>query len=230
MKPKDTHADRPSLERDKVVTVALELLNEVGFEGLTLRKLADRLHVKAAALYWHFENKQDLVDQVALRIIEDEFRSGSARSPEEFSNATWRDVLELMGRGMRNALRRHRDGALVVANANLANSKSFKGRAMMFQKLLNEGFDMPLVFSSMFSVVRYTLGCVFEEQADPRSHADIRKMYIARQQELLKECPELADKLKNISADEAFMSADFQFERGLKIILDGIEAQLAKSV
>jgi len=50
------------LERDLVVNTALKLLDEVGLDGLTLRKLAAELGVQAPALYWHFKNKQALLD------------------------------------------------------------------------------------------------------------------------------------------------------------------------
>jgi AcrR family transcriptional regulator len=228
MTSKETHADnRPSLEREKVVTVALELLNEVGFEGLTVRKLAERLNVKAAALYWHFENKQDLIDQVAAKIIEDEFKSESSLDREAFAEADWRTVLANMGHGMRNALRRHRDGALVVANADLARSKSFKGRATMIEKLLDEGFDTELIFSAMFSVGRFTLGCVFEEQAEPHPGNDMRQLHKQRMSEVLGERPALTGRITEIDS-ELLYNPDRQFERGLQVILDGIGQQIAR--
>ena len=47
------------IERDTVVTTALELLDEVGIDGLTMRRLAQALDVQAPSLYWHFANKAD---------------------------------------------------------------------------------------------------------------------------------------------------------------------------
>ena len=46
-----------ALTREKVVRTALRLLDKVGLDGLTLRKLAAELRVQAPALYWHFKNK-----------------------------------------------------------------------------------------------------------------------------------------------------------------------------
>ena len=57
----------PLLDREHVVRVALRLLDEAGLDGLTLRRLAAELDVKAPALYWHFANKQDLLDHMAPR-------------------------------------------------------------------------------------------------------------------------------------------------------------------
>ena len=34
-----------------------------------MRKLADALHIKAASLYWHFDNKQTLIEGMADRIV-----------------------------------------------------------------------------------------------------------------------------------------------------------------
>ncbi|HDB9777507.1 TPA: TetR family transcriptional regulator, partial [Escherichia coli] len=42
------------LQPNTVIRVALDLLNEVGVEALTTRKLAKRLGVQQPALYWHF--------------------------------------------------------------------------------------------------------------------------------------------------------------------------------
>ena len=52
------------ISREKAVEVALELVDEVGLDGLTLRKLADRLDVKAPALYWHSRRRYPSLQKV----------------------------------------------------------------------------------------------------------------------------------------------------------------------
>lgn len=49
------------LDKSKVINSALELLNEVGIEGLTTRKLAQKLGVEQPTLYWHVKNKRALL-------------------------------------------------------------------------------------------------------------------------------------------------------------------------
>ena len=49
------------IDRDRIVEEALQLLNEVGIDKLSTRKLAERLGVQQPALYWHFKNRDDLV-------------------------------------------------------------------------------------------------------------------------------------------------------------------------
>ncbi|MGP1667261.1 MAG: TetR family transcriptional regulator, partial [Rhodanobacter sp.] len=43
----------------------MDLLDQAGLDNLTMRRLADALQVKAASLYWHFANKQALMDAMA---------------------------------------------------------------------------------------------------------------------------------------------------------------------
>lgn len=57
------------LDRAQVADTALRLLNEVGLDGLTLRRIATELDVKAPALYWHFANKQALLDELATEML-----------------------------------------------------------------------------------------------------------------------------------------------------------------
>ena len=56
---------RTKIDRAQVADTALRLLNEVGLDGLTLRAIAKELGVQAPALYWHFKNKQALLDEMA---------------------------------------------------------------------------------------------------------------------------------------------------------------------
>ena len=58
------------LHRQDVLDGALAMLDAVGLDQLTTRKLAAHLGVQAGALYWHFANKQALLDAMADRLYE----------------------------------------------------------------------------------------------------------------------------------------------------------------
>ncbi len=53
-----------------MINSALELLNEVGIEGLTTRKLAQKLGVEQPTLYWHVKNKRALPDALAIEMLD----------------------------------------------------------------------------------------------------------------------------------------------------------------
>ena len=52
--------DRPSPRAREIVGVALELLEEEGPGGLSMRKLADRLGIRAPSIYKHLPDKKAL--------------------------------------------------------------------------------------------------------------------------------------------------------------------------
>jgi AcrR family transcriptional regulator len=56
--------------RERILDVALELFNEQGYEKTSLREIAERLGVTKAALYYHFERKEDLLLELHLRLHE----------------------------------------------------------------------------------------------------------------------------------------------------------------
>ncbi len=58
------------LDKEQVIDNALILLNEVGMEGLTTRKLAQKLGVEQPTLYWHVKNKRALLDALAETILQ----------------------------------------------------------------------------------------------------------------------------------------------------------------
>ncbi|MFD8499332.1 TetR/AcrR family transcriptional regulator [Amycolatopsis sp. NPDC059657] len=54
-------AGRRTDTRDRIQDVALELFSEKGYDGTSLREIAERLDVTKAALYYHFRTKEDIV-------------------------------------------------------------------------------------------------------------------------------------------------------------------------
>jgi AcrR family transcriptional regulator len=58
-----------ALSQETIVRAALELLNRDGIENLTMRSLAAFLDTKAASLYRHIKDKQDLYDLIAEAVI-----------------------------------------------------------------------------------------------------------------------------------------------------------------
>jgi TetR/AcrR family tetracycline transcriptional repressor len=90
-----------------VVRAALALLDEVGLDELTMRRLAERLGVKAASLYRHVRDKDEL-----LALLGDEI---SAEIPLVEPRGTWKEQLALAARNVRKGLLAHRDAARVLA-------------------------------------------------------------------------------------------------------------------
>jgi AcrR family transcriptional regulator len=54
--------------RERILDVALELFNEQGYDKTSLREIAQRLGVTKAALYYHFERKEEILLELHLRL------------------------------------------------------------------------------------------------------------------------------------------------------------------
>ncbi len=145
------------IERDTVITTALELLDEVGIDGLTMRRLAQALEVQAPSLYWHFANKEVLLDAMADRLVAD-----VARGPA--FGEDWRVALRTTAREMRQALRSRRDGARVFAGTYVVTENTLRVAERLIGALRDAGQPPRVASWNAFGVLYYVLGFVMEEQ------------------------------------------------------------------
>lgn len=153
------------LSRDAVVRAALDLLDEVGLDDLTLRGVAERLHVQAPALYWHVKSRQDLVDEMAAAIVRDGLGDLAP-------TGAWMDQLGDIARAYRRTLLSHRDGARVLAEAKTADPALDRLTELSLRTLTSAGFTTPDAMRALVSVLSYVAGFVAEEQTPrPRPQA-----------------------------------------------------------
>src|SRR5918999_4997366 len=101
------------LTRETIVETAVGLLNGVGLDGLTMRRLAAELGVQNPALYWHFRNKQELLDEMADAMV-----VGAGMGPPR-DGESWQDWLLRRSRAYRDSVLSYRDGARIVSRARL---------------------------------------------------------------------------------------------------------------
>ena len=57
-------ARRAPLSRDLVLPTALRLADQGGLASLSMRKLGQELGVEAMAVYYHFANKDEVIDGI----------------------------------------------------------------------------------------------------------------------------------------------------------------------
>jgi TetR/AcrR family transcriptional regulator, tetracycline repressor protein len=149
------------VNREKVVRGGLVLLNKVGLERLTLRLLARELKVQAPTLYWHFQSKQDLIDEMATAVLAD----GAARLVPAKDSRDWKMWATAFGVGLRETLLAYRDGARMVAGTRLTNTEYMKTAERIGAKLVASGFSVRETVVLLSTIYNYTLSFVMEEQA-----------------------------------------------------------------
>ncbi|KAA1425573.1 TetR family transcriptional regulator [Nocardioides antri] len=142
--------------RSEVVERAIGVLDETGLEALSMRRLAADLGVQAGALYHHFDNKAALLAAVADEIL----RRG--RRPAEI--VAWDAEVHLLCVGLRDAMRRHRDGAALIAQVHRSDSAALE--RPMRSALERGGADQRLARVGARSLVRFVLSHESDDDAD----------------------------------------------------------------
>ena len=205
----------PKLDRQQVTVTALKLLNEVGFEGLTLRAIADELHVKAPALYWHFENKQALLDEMATEMYR-RMRTATELAPGE----TWQEQLIAGNRALRAALLGYRDGAKVFSGSRFTGTDHAAGMEATLRGLVDAGFTLPQAVRAASTTYLFTIGFVTEEQGVQPLAGERREGYdVAERAQRMSAFP-----LAAAAGAEIFERYDEHFEEGLRLVIAGIQA------
>jgi len=85
--------ERPRLDRDGVVHRALALADSEGLDAVTIRRLASDLGVTPMALYWHFADKQALLDA----LVDELWAAAAAELGTDPAVDLWDELERLLG-------------------------------------------------------------------------------------------------------------------------------------
>ena len=149
------------VNREIVVQAGLKLLNEVGLEQLTLRRLAKELKIQAPTLYWHFKSKEALIDAVATLVLA---QGAPGLVPSKSAN-DWKTWVNAFGIGLRQTLLKYRDGARVVAGSHLTDTVFMETTELIGSRLVEAGFSVRKAVVLLSTVYTFTVSFVIEEQA-----------------------------------------------------------------
>lgn len=193
------------IERDQIVDEAMRLLDEFGLDQLTTRRLAERLGVQQPTLYYHFKNKQALVDALNARLLATEH---TYRLPAESDD--WRSYLFANVSSFRRALLSRRDGARVHAGSRAAAPDLPMAEAQL-KSLVDAAFPADVALQLLVTLSRFTVGSVLEEQAELANPPDPEDVAA------LVDFPHLS------AAHAEYWAGNYEanFQAGLRLILDG---------
>ncbi len=213
--PPGPHLERHlrRLQPEAVVRAALEVLDRAGLDDLSVRLVAERLGVRAPALYWHFRNKRALLDEMAEAMLAD--RATELGLPAE--HELWWEWLARSARWLRRALLARRDGARVFAGAPLPSLPTFLGvMDLTLGVLRRAGFSWNEALRALAVVHVYVVGATIEEQAlpPPGTVEALRETFPDRDR-----YPSLAAGLAHFDQDPGSV-----FEHGLQLLLTGLRA------
>lgn len=203
--------------RDQVLAGALALLDEVGIDNLTMRRLATSLGLQNGATYWHFRSKQELLASMADAMLVDV-------TLDLDTTLSWdRQLTELANR-LRRALLAHRDGARIFAGVFFPLPNALAYGDTMIGLLRDAGRSARDAAWAVDTLTYYVVGHTFEEQlaSDLPANGDpaLDQLTDAVTAELY---PNLAAAIEHVPAPHP----PEHFDYGLRLLINGLRAEKA---
>ena len=207
-------AERTALSRDRVVKAAVDLADAVGFDSLSMRKLAEELGAAPMALYRHVANKEDLLDGM----IDVVFRE--IRFP--FPTDDWKSAMRQRGVSAREALLRHRWAIGLMESRVHPGPASAEHHNSTMGCLREAGFPFRSAVHAYNLLDSYTYGFALQEKyipfETPEESAEMAKITVGSRGD---EFPYLAEVVEELSRSGYDYTEEFEF--GLDLILDTLE-------
>ncbi|MCB0170169.1 MAG: TetR/AcrR family transcriptional regulator C-terminal domain-containing protein [Anaerolineae bacterium] len=205
-----------SIQKEQIIQAAITLLDRDGLEGVTLRRLAKELDIKAASIYWHIANKEELLDEMANAILQEHFGTFDFKNDKR----DWAEWLDILAHELRAAMVAHREGARVVAGAHPDIALTLlKLWDFTVRVLHHNGFSYGQAMVITVTVINFTFGSVIEEQASP----PLTHMIVLNEQLSFGE-----EFQATTAAIEAVRGEDNDtlFNTSVRIIINGVRAEL----
>lgn len=154
-------SSRVALSRERIVSTAVDHLDEFGLPSLTMRRLGKRLEVEAMSLYRYVPGREELLDAVVARIV-DEMREDPdvLESPRD----GWQDFLQRLAHGVRRVALAHPKAFPLVASRPPEAPwlrpplRSLEWVEMFLQGLLSEGFSDEAAAAAYRAFTSFLLG------------------------------------------------------------------------
>lgn len=139
----------PTISRRMVAEAALEIVDEVGLDGLTIRSVAKAVGVQGPSLYHHYKDRDDLLEDVARLALEE------ARLPID-EDQDWRQWLVRSNLAYIRALMAHPNVIPLILSRKPRRSREIVAD-YLGRNLKNEGVPA----AEVPAIIDYTEAFVF---------------------------------------------------------------------
>jgi len=208
---------RPPIPLDRIVTTALQIVDDEGADALSMRTLAQRLDSGTATLYRHFTGRADLIAHV-VDLVFGSVEIDAAR----LSAMPWQEACKTAVHAMFDVLRQHRNVAPLLCADVMIGPNALAGREGLIAILLDNGFPPALAARSYATLARYILGFAIQltSHRDDLDDAGLSQVFHNLDPGQFPATVKVADNLPVPLEDE--------FAFGLELIVDGLTQTLAR--
>ena len=206
---------RPPLPVDRIITTALQIVDDDGADALSMRTLAQRLDSGTATLYRHFASRTEMIAHVVDHVF------GTIElDMAKLSAMPWQDACKAAAHSMLHALRDHPNIAPLLAEAVPTGQHALATREKLIALLLDNGFPPPLAARTYATLARYILGFAIQltgTTAD-RDDAGTARVFHDLDPRVFPATASVAEHLP--------VPFDDEFTFGLELITDGLTEAL----
>ncbi|NYE38153.1 AcrR family transcriptional regulator [Nocardioides cavernae] len=101
------------LDRERILSAAIDYIDDSGLAGLTMRRLGERLGVEAMALYRYVQGKDELLDGVVEALVDAmDVDSDVIDAPQD----GWQDFVQRLAHGVRRVALAHPKAFPLIAS------------------------------------------------------------------------------------------------------------------
>jgi AcrR family transcriptional regulator len=210
---------REPLTRERVLQAALRLADHGGLESLSMRRLGQDLGVEAMALYYHFANKDEVIDGIVDLVF--------AEVHLPIAGLPWKIEMRRRAVSLRDTLLRHRWAIGLMEARSHPGPANLRHHDAVIGNLRGAGFDMAFVAHAYSVLDGYIYGFALTKMNLPFEAGDeVAELANAMLDPFpVDEYPNMAAFVtEHIMVTPGYDFGD-EFEYGLDLILDGLEAR-----
>ena len=206
---------RAPLTRENVLQTAVLLADEAGIAPLSMRKLAEKLGVKAMSLYHHVANKDEVLDGMVDIVF------GEIELP--MSGADWKTAMQQRAFSAREALLRHRWAVGLLDSRANPGPATLKHHNAVIGSLRGAGFSVAASAHAFSVLDSYIYGFVLQELSLPFETPDeLETVATGILEQTATDYPHLTELTIEHALKPGYAYGD-EFGFGLGLILDGLE-------
>ena len=155
----------PKLSQEMIIKSAFAILAETQeLSKLSMRNLAQKVQVKAPALYWYFKNKQDLLQKMA-EFMENELIIPEPRLP-------WQERLVQFMENYYDLYTHFPCGAELEINTVPSYASRLEHLEMMIQILIQAGFSIDRSRQAVFALHNLLIGQLMDAILSMKSYVE----------------------------------------------------------
>ena len=213
--PPDPVLRREPLSRARVLGAALRLADAGGLGALSMRKLGQELGVEAMAIYYHFANKERVLDGIVDLVF--------AEIELPMTGADWKAAMRRRAISLRDAMARHPWAIGMMESRGNPGPANLRHHEAVIGSLLAGGFDLTMAAHAYAVLDAYVYGFALTHMNLPFESAD-QAAAVAESMVQPYEpgaYPNLVAMIKHATRPGYDYGSEFGY--GLDLILDGLE-------